>query len=223
MKSRRLHRLKLLIASVFFPERCPYCNKVIKVGECACENCKESFPQKAYRTYAIGGYDTVSVFPYSEPYSTAVKHFKFRGRRQYSHAFALKMAEAFRKEYNEKDFDLITYVPLHPKRYRERGYNQCEYLARELSYLLDIPAAEALIKTRHTQPQHEVKAEKKSENVKGTYRVCDKSLVKGKRILLIDDIITTGNTLGECAKTLSSKGAEDVACLTYALTTVKFD
>ncbi len=131
------------------------------------------------------------------------------------------MAEAIRIAYKSECFDVITYVPLHKIRQKERGYNQSELLARELSYLLELPLECLLVKTKNNPPQHTTDAKHRSENVKNVYKVKDEARIENRRILLIDDIITTGNTLGECARMLKLAKAEKVCCATFALAIAK--
>lgn len=159
--------------------------------------------------------------PYDGIFASAVKSFKFYGMRQFDYPLAKVMAEAIFKELSKEEFDLITFVPLHKRNLSVRGYNQSELLALCLSQMLDVPAINTLNKTRYTKPQHKTKGKKRAENVKGAYKIVDKNLITGKRILLIDDIITTGSTLGECAKTLDAHAPCSIHCATFAITLSK--
>lgn len=209
------------ILSITHPERCPYCNKVIRCGALGCEDCIDKIPHITYRRTAAGGYMTVSAAPYTEGFKKAVKDLKFKKRTQYRFQLAVPMAEVIADEFGSLSFDMISYVPLHPKKQKERGFNQSELLAKELSALLGIPLESTLIKTRNNEPQHTLRASKREKNVKGAYRVRDKKLINCKNILLVDDIITTGHTLGECARTLEKAGAESIRCATFATVVVK--
>lgn len=210
------------ILNIFYPERCPYCTKVIHQGMICCDDCKEEFTGIEYHTYARGGYLTVSAVPYTGIFAEGIKRFKFRKGKQYSYQLAMVMAEAIRKQYKDYEFDMITYVPMHPRNFKERGYNQSELLAKDISAILSIPFVTTLKKTRYTQPQHSLKkASDREKNVKNAYRLTDKSIVKGKRVLLIDDIFTTGNTLGECARILNLGEASEIMCATFAIAIAK--
>ena len=113
--------------------------------------------------------------------------------------------------------EIIVPVPTDPARLRRRGYNQAELLARELAKLLDKPCLPLLEKTRETRPMHGLRPEERRANVLGAYRLCcEGKLVAGKRILLCDDILTTGSTLSECARMLKMDGAAGVFCLCAA-------
>ena len=208
--------------NLFYPERCPYCNKVISLGALCCEECEKELTDIEYHTYARGGYLTISTFPYTGIFADAIKRFKFQNGRQFSYQLARMMADTIVREYGDREFDMITFVPLHPKNQKQRGYNQSELLAKELSQILSIPLVSALRKTRYNKPQHSLKrVSEREKNVKGVYRLTEKNIAKDKRILIIDDIITTGNTLGECARTLTLGEAQDVVCATFAIAVTK--
>ena len=110
--------------------------------------------------------------------------------------------------------DLLAPVPLHPKRIKNRGFNQALLLARAFP---EAPVArEAVVRTRHTAPQVGLNPKERQDNVKGAFAVTDPARVKGKSVLLIDDLFTTGATVKECARVLRRAGARRVEVLTVA-------
>jgi len=110
--------------------------------------------------------------------------------------------------------DLLTPVPLHPKRIKKRGFNQSLLLARAFP---GAPVArEAVVRTRHTAPQVGLNPKQRQDNVKGAFSVTDPALIKGKHVLLVDDLYTTGATVKECARVLRRAGASRVEVLTVA-------
>ena len=114
-------------------------------------------------------------------------------------------------------YDLITWVPLSDKRKKERGYDQAFLLSSAAALELDDVAVETLRKGRNTQAQSGLDDDAaRRANVLGAYTIVDPELVEGKRVLLIDDVITTGSTISECARVLRSAGAADVVCATLA-------
>jgi ComF family protein len=114
-------------------------------------------------------------------------------------------------------FDLISWVPVSRQRKRERGYDQCFLLAKELGRILEQEPVELLRKEKNIQPQSRLKdAAERRANVMGVYCVPWPERVRGKRVLLVDDVVTTGSTLSECARALLMAGAEDVVCVTLA-------
>ncbi len=150
--------------------------------------------------------------PYAGEYAIAVKSFKFNKKRDYAHALAYLTVGAAEKKLRLNDFDCVTCVPMHRHSLRKRGFNQAEVLAREFAKLTGLPYAELLEKYKANKPQHTLKRSKRYGNVNGVFRVIDPAAVKDKRIILIDDIITTGSTLGECSRLLIKSGAKDVCC-----------
>ena len=207
-----IDKLKENVKDILFPVRCPYCEIVIHKTEYACESCKKQFPSPAIINYAVGGYKCTSPFPYDGIFKKAVKRFKFGNKGGYAKQLAFPMVQSILESYQGANFDLITCVPMHKNRLIDRGYNQAELLAKECAKIMNIPYLDTLEKFRENREQHSIKASERAKNVKGVYRIIDKELVRDKKILIIDDIITTGNTLGECAKILMKKGSKSVDC-----------
>ena len=199
-----------VIAAVL-PERCPYCNKIVRQGDIACKKCKSKFPEINLESYASGCYICYSCFFYEDIFAKAIKRFKFLNYPQSAKKLAIPLADTIKKY--DVNFDCITYVPMFPKRERDRGYNQSQLLAKEVSKILDIPLEDFLIKIKDNPPQHTMDTKDKKKNVKGVFAVQKKDKLKGKNILIIDDVITSGYTLGECCKLLS-KGKARVFCAT---------
>ena len=120
---------------------------------------------------------------------------------------------------NLKKYDIIITVPISKKRKKERGYNQSLLIAREISKIINAPIAKnILIKTKNTVPQSSLNKKQREENAKGVYKVANIDKIHNKKILIIDDIYTTGNTVNECANVLIEKGIKrtTVGVLTLA-------
>jgi ComF family protein len=113
--------------------------------------------------------------------------------------------------------DLIAAVPLHGARLRERGYNQAQLLADELSRITGIPAdPKAVRRVRHNPTQTRLNRKQRLENVRDIFRAQDPARVRGCRVILVDDVLTTGATIGSCARALLEAGAAEVLALTAA-------
>ena len=113
--------------------------------------------------------------------------------------------------------DVIVAVPLHWRRLMKRKYNQSGLLAHRLSKLSGVPlVSDTLVRTRNTQSQGHKTQKERMENIKGAFAIRDQEKIKGKRVVLIDDVYTTGTTLNECAKVLKASGASEVCALTVA-------
>ena len=142
--------------------------------------------------------------------------YKFGGATGYAKVYGRLVAETVRTELPGA-YDIITWVPLSRKRLRERGYDQARLLAKVTAKALGMPLTPTLYKQRNTQPQSGTgDAAKRRANITGAYRMKKGADVTGKRVLLIDDIVTTGSTLLECARVLGKAGAEQVVCATVA-------
>ena len=115
-----------------------------------------------------------------------------------------------------RHFDLVVPVPLHPARLRERGFNQAELLAKILAQKTNVPLHRALERVRYTTTQTAFDRAERMENLRDAFRLRKKIAVRGLRVLLVDDILTTGSTLSECARVLRDAGAQSVYAVTAA-------
>lgn len=118
------------------------------------------------------------------------------------------------KKYKEEYY--LTYIPIDKKRLKERGFNQCEYIANELSINTGIKTINTLKKIKETKVQKTLKREERIENLKDAFEIIDEKKVKGKKFILLDDVITTGATLKEGVKVLKKYGAIEIKILTLA-------
>jgi ComF family protein len=149
---------------------------------------------------------------------TRVHQFKFGGQLKWTPCLAELLETAYRG-WGLAAPDFIVPVPLHPRRLSQRGFNQAGVLARELGRKIKIPVSpDVLVRKNQTSPQTRLKRDERLQNVKGAFEIPDDRKVRGRRILLIDDVFTTGTTLSECAKVLKRKGG---ALEVYALTVTR--
>lgn len=208
-------------ATAVFPSCCPYCDKVIDDSDYACKICPRKFPVPCHSRYAIGGFLCAAPFPYSGVYANAVKALKFHNRGDYARPLAVQIARAVSEIHKDVRFDFVTCVPMHRKDKRNRGYNQAELLARECAALMQLPYLDTLEKFKRNQPQHKTGGRDREKNVFGVYRLIDRDAIRNKNVLIIDDIITTGNTLGECARLLSDGKCAKIRCAVVCATEKK--
>ena len=149
----------------------------------------------------------------------AIHQFKYAGKSHLAKSLGRLMTAFARIWVDKTNSDLMMPVPLHPKRLRERGFNQSLVLARYAAPLL---GAEldflSLRRIRYTRPQTGLKITERRKNVRRAFEIVDRMAVKGRTILLVDDVATTGNTLNECARMLKRAGSKEVFCLTLART-----
>ena len=204
--------------SFAFPRRCMFCRKVIDAEHLVCTECEESHPSVLlYKQLPkpMQKFFCVVPYVYRDEVRDAILRFKFRNRREYAAWFAVRMAEAI-AEAELSACTHVTAVPLSKSRLHERGYNQAELLARELASILQLPYEESLLKVKENRLQHRLKADERKKNVHGVYSALQDVSAMGKCYLLVDDIITTGETLGECTRILMRAGADDVFCVCIA-------
>lgn len=214
--------MKLLddLLDLLFPPKCPFCQSILETpADPVCPACQKSLPWLVGRAgerkvdFTQG---CCSPLAYRGAVREAIHRYKFSGVRAYARPFGLLMAQCV-QDRPEMAADLVTWAPLSRKRRRERGYDQGELLARAMAKRLGLPAVPTLVKARHTQPQSGLdSAEARRANALGAYAILNGAEVAGKRVLLADDVVTSGATLSECARTLLEAGAECVWCVTLA-------
>jgi len=186
------------------PPLCPHCGRPRPNGR-LCPLCQRDPLQ-------IDGVRAVAYF--DGTLREAIHHFKYYNRQALAVPLGQLMGDYW--ERSPLPAEIIVPVPLHPDRLRERGYNQATLLARELGKSIGLPVAEiSLARVRATRPQVELRAQERKENVRDAFR-CSNAELKGKRILLIDDVCTTGATLEACSIALRQVGARSIWAFTLA-------
>ena len=207
------------LMDLLFPPKCAFCSRVMSSGDDAwCSGCTDSLPFTLDSGRQAGEYYDFCVSPlyYKGLARKSILKFKFRGMSAYADVYGRILADCIR-ENPDIDFDMISWVPLSGRRKRSRGYDQAMLLALATALQLNDVAVETLKKPRDVQAQSELSGRKeRSANISGAYEAADTELITGKCVLLIDDIITTGSTLSECANVLLSAGARRVVCAALA-------
>jgi ComF family protein len=190
---------------------CPRCGIPFAGADGGSHLCGDCIVSKAaYSTArAVGRYESTLL--------EAIHRFKYNGRISIGEALGKLMAEFAYPAFNIRDYSLIMPVPLHPKRLRERGFNQSVVLAKEVSKRLHI-SLDFMTLRRHiyTDPQISLGKKEREVNVRGAFSVTDSARVEGQEIILVDDVYTSGSTVKECARVLMKNRADRVAVLTLA-------
>ena len=214
------------LLDLIYPPRCPFCDRILERGEDGmCALCGRDLPWTDGPGPAPEGCEAcLSPLHYRGGARGAVHRYKFRGGAAHAGLFGDLMARSL-SECRDAAADLVTWTPLHPERKKRRGYDQAELLARRVAELLarrvaelrGIPAVSVLEKIRRTgtQSQQNTQADRRA-NVEGAYRAIPGLDLTGKRVLLVDDVVTTGATLAQCAACLRAAGAAAVVALTFA-------
>ena len=193
------------LLNIVFPPKCGVCGRI---GDDAF--CQKCFSRIKYIHHA--GKKTASVAVYEGVIKKAIKKLKFNKKKQ----LAPVLSKIMLNNLPFSGFDIIVPVPLHKDRLRKRGFNQSELLAKDISCACQVPlATEAVIRHRATKPQFDLGKSDRWPNIKGAFLVKQSDCIKGRIVLLVDDILTTGATTGECEKELFASGAAKV--YTYTL------
>lgn len=230
-----MRRVLSQILNLFFPARCPVCNEIGQRHLHLCERCENNIERIDDRCLGCGLPRTgcrcsrnnfslclAAPFLYKDEVRNAIHRFKFGDEPDLCKFFGKEMADCVAFEFGDVKFDVITCVPQTKKKHRKRGYNQSALLAKQISRELSVPFNELLLfKTRETADQHNLHGKDRLKNLKNAFSAANEEDIKGKTILLCDDIKTTGATLNECRKTLFKAGAKAVCCATIAVTPEK--
>ena len=203
-----------VLLEILFPPRCVLCRKLLTGGQTdLCPQCRVEAPEYPVGKRKLQFLDSfAAVWYYEGSVRRSLLRFKFYGARNYGKSFGRLLAMKLLKEQPE-GFDVLTWIPVSRLRKFRRGYDQVELLARALGRELGMEPVPVLKKIRHNRQQSRITGEaQRRANVLGVYRVTDPGLIRGKRVLLLDDILTTGATVGEAARLLKTEGAKEVHC-----------
>lgn len=195
------------------PPLCPVCGRPFvsrSIESHVCGECAERPPFYESRS---------APYLYEGALRKAIHHFKYQGKSGYAPFLGQLLADFALARVGKRQDSITVPVPLHPKRLRERGYNQSLLLAKPVSVALQIPLDYlSLVRKRWSPPQTGLGKRQRRKNVTKAFDVVNNERVKGKRVLLIDDVATTGHTLNECSRALRRAGCKSVSCLVLAST-----
>ncbi|MBR4632591.1 MAG: ComF family protein [Elusimicrobia bacterium] len=217
------------IISIIFPRTCSLCGTTLNFSskQNICNKCLEKIPKleglichKCSLPLPDGGatcsdcksnkdiYFEVlkSPYTYSTQMKKLIKNLKYSRKTFLAKDLSLPLAEFIKKENIDKEVDVVVPVPMHWFKKWKRGYNQAEILATGVAQIINKPMYNALVRTKYTKPQFNLKKQERHENLESMFDINKKyvDIIKGKKILLIDDIATTCSTANQCAKVLKS-------------------
>ena len=205
-------KLLQMISAWLYPDKCVLCGKLLQKQEIdLCRSCRIDAPECPVNRSKYPYLNSwIALWYYEDKVRRSLLHYKFYGKRHYANAYARLLGMKLLRE-EKLDVDVITWVPISQKRKRQRGFDQVELLADKLGQELRTEPMPLLKKIRNNAVQSGIvgQAERRA-NVLGVYQVIDPEKIEGKRILLLDDILTTGATVGECARVLLTAGAKEV-------------
>jgi ComF family protein len=217
MKKKLLHRWFTDLLDLFYPDLCIICNESLLQGEkIICLSCLHEIPRTNFHTETdntvekrfwgkVPVYRGTSFFYFQKgsPFQKLLHELKYKGNKEIGEIIARYAAAALLETPEFCTFDLIIPVPLHPRKFAKRGYNQSEWIARGLASVLDKP-----IDTLHLQRIRENTTQTKKsvfdryKNTEGIFKLTDTEIFNGKHVLLVDDVLTTGSTLEACMQAL---------------------
>ena len=219
---KQVRIMREYLCKLIFPENCVFCQRPTKLHSAEprlCEQCAENMPflnnLSSLDHEEPGIIRGVSVFRY-EAVKASVFRFKYDGYRSDGEALAEYMARYVIDNalMDILSADILVPVPLWKKKEKKRGFNQSAVIAETVSGLVDVPHIDdLLVRTRETAAQKGLDRNRRRENLRGAFRLNENYNINGMRIVLIDDIYTTGSTIFECAKTLYAAGAGEVMYL----------
>lgn len=240
MLARALRNTVHSAASLIFPAVCAICDEPVGrdeylCGTCEasaprltppfCAKCSEAFPGAISETFVCANcghrelhFESAVAAYRSRGVVRKVLHdFKYNRQRYLRHVLARWLCDALEDpRLAGRHFDIVVPVPLHSARQRERGFNQAALLAELLARESGWPTHDALERTRYTTTQTAYDRAERMRNLDGAFRLRERADVQGLRVLLIDDVLTTGSTLSECARVLKAGGAVSVHAATAA-------
>ena len=194
-----------------FPRKCILCRSILGKEETdLCRACRMDQPEYPFGRKKVPHISALTaLWRYDGDVRKSIHRYKFGGARHYADAYGRLLAMRISRDLPTAD--VITWVPVSRKRRRARGYDQVELLAKAVGPELGIPVEPLLEKFRDNRANSGLKtpAERRA-NVLGVYKVIEPERLHGKRVLLLDDIVTTGATASECARVLLTAGAEEV-------------
>ena len=208
----------LWLKELLFPPKCILCRKILTKDELdLCRHCRVEAPEYPQGKLKIQFLDSfAAIWYYEDDVRRSLLRYKFYGARHYAESYGRILAMKVLQEYPE-GFDMLTWVPISRLRKLRRGYDQVELLAKAVGREWGMEPVPLLRKIRNNPPQSGIVGQaQRRANVLGIYRMAENVQVEGKRILLLDDILTTGATAGECARVLLTAGAAEVHCAVVA-------
>lgn len=195
-----------------FPEQCILCGKLLESDETdLCRSCRNEAPECPVSKIKYPFIDQwTGLWYYEGNVRRSLLRYKFNNRRGYAAGYGRLLAMRLLRE-ERTDFDILTWIPISNRRKRRRGFDQVELLATHVGAELGVTPVKTLVKTRHNRQQSRIVGyAQRRANVLGAYAPAEPQQFAGKRILLLDDIVTTGATASECARILLTAGAKEV-------------
>lgn len=199
------------LVELLYPRKCVLCRSILPKDETdLCRSCRTDQPEYPYGKKKVPHVaDLTALWLYQGNAAESLKRYKFGRCRHYAGSYGRLLAMRIHRDLPMAD--IVTWVPVSRRRRRTRGFDQVELLANAVAPELGIPVEALLEKYRDNRANSGLRTpEERRANVLGVYRAAAPDRIAGKRVLLLDDIVTTGATASECARVLLTAGAEEV-------------
>lgn len=206
------------LSALLFPPKCVLCKSILEKEETdLCHRCRKEISDFEKPKRSIPFLESwTALWYYNGSVRKSILRYKFGNRRSYAAAYGRLLAMKLLREYPD-GFEVLTWTPISPLRKFRRGYDQVELLAQTVAEELGMEITPTLTKIRHNPPQSGIQGyAKRKANVLGAYRAEHQERFRGKRVLLLDDIVTTGATASEAARVLLTAGAKEVTLAAIA-------
>ena len=206
-------KFKRKILHAFFPTRCPVCGEFIGHMDSFCCKCMDKLNNTDKVEKINGARSFTTAFVYDENIRPAIMLLKDGICGNADYALGNSLADALAEQNVPERIDVIIPVPMYKSDRLKRGFNQSELIATVIGRRFNIPiSSEAVVKNRKTEQQKTLNREMRKQNLEGAYAICKPKKIAEKRVLLVDDVSTTGSTLQELTSLLLSAGASEVSC-----------
>ena len=202
-----------------YPPYCILCEaKLEPENKLVCGNCWERLGASSTIETFISEQRILALYPYSTDVRTIIHNLKYRYKTHLAVNLGCSIGKIINEDKKIRNWDLLIPIPLHKVKQRSRGFNQSELITDAITEVCSIEKDDSiLIRHRYTRNQAALPMKERAANVKGAFSVVNKSKIESKKIILVDDVITTGSTMLECIKTLKEAGAKEVVALAAAL------
>lgn len=230
MMSSLFEKIKILI----FPKRCEICGEVIEFDKHICNDCKnlpvinppiclkcgcnkDDCVCKKHKRRENEYKAVIAPYYYEGSVKKGVLNLKMHEMPKLANSHGVKIAEVVKEYYGVIDFDFVTFIPMSKRDFLKRGFNQSKLLAEVVSKNCKIPLVDALYKSKKTKKQKKQHAKDRFVNMYNAFKVNDNADIVGAKVLIVDDVKTTGATLSSAALTLKANGAKEVYCATFGI------
>lgn len=223
------HEVVNSVIDFIFPPACPVCGGPFNAADIICRNCIDAITDCSYsyipKKRVLPHVDKISILlPYDSICRSLIHALKYHGMKSTGLVMGKLMARKTLKDCSPAENSCLVPVPLHPSKMKERGYNQSESLAAGFASFSGFEISDnVIVRTKQTGTQTALDHEKRVQNVQDAFRYTAEKSLAGRPVIIIDDVMTTGSTISECAKALKEGGAGKIIVSVVATPDIGMD